>query len=157
MTSNVVVSTFFDARPDDIWLAATRTSTLHFVASPLVYFTPVEPAELPERWEDGDFLCALRLFGIIPIGNQVIGISYPEPEGETRFLRDNGHSSSIKRWDHWVSVTPEGEGTRYQDRLELDAGWRTPIVAAFAKVFYAHRQSRLRKLAAHNFRYEEAA
>lgn len=157
MTSTVIVSTHFDASADDIWSVATTTRLLHFVAAPMVSFTPVEPATLPQRWEDGDYLCALRLFGFLPFGQQVIGISYPEPEGETRFLRDNGHSASIKKWDHWVSVSPEGDGTRYQDKLEIDAGWQTPVVAAFAKAFYTHRQSRLRKLAAHQFSFEDAA
>ncbi|MEM6913962.1 MAG: hypothetical protein AAF511_08285 [Pseudomonadota bacterium] len=157
MTSTVAVTTYFDAPADEIWQKATATSTLHVVAAPMVTFQPVDPPSLPVRWEDGDYLCALRLFGFLPIGQQVIGISYPPPEGETRFLRDNGHSQSIKRWDHWVSVTPEGEGTRYEDRLEIDAGWQTPIVAAFAKAFYTHRQARLRKLAAGGFGNKEAA
>ncbi|MEO1040714.1 MAG: hypothetical protein AAFX52_00345 [Pseudomonadota bacterium] len=157
MTSTVVVTALFDASSDDVWHAATASSTLHHVAAPMVLFEPVNPPSLPARWEDGDYLCALRLFGFLPIGQQVIGISYPPPEGETRFLRDNGHSASIKRWDHWVSVTPEGNGTRYQDRLEIDAGWRTPVVAAFAKAFYTHRQARLRKLVTGGLRKEEAA
>jgi len=157
VSSTITVSTHFDALADDICSAATTRRLLHFVAAPMVSFTPVGPATLPERLEDADYLWALRIFGFLPFGQQVIGISYPEPEGETRFLRDNGHSASIKKWDHWVSVSPLGDGTRYQDKLEIDAGWQTPVVAVFAKAFYTHRQSRLRKLAAHNFSFEDAA
>ena len=157
MTRTIVVTTLIDAGPDVVWREVGTTRLLRFVTSPLISFSPVEPITWPDVWEAGEYLCSMRLFGFLPIGRQVIDISFPPPDGDTRFVRDNGRSASIKRWDHWISISPKGEGTRYEDRLDLDAGWRTPIVAAFAKAFYIHRQARLRKLAARQFSYEEAA
>lgn len=157
MTETVVVTNHFDASPDLVWEHVRTPRLLQQVAAPLIEFKPIDPPVWPERWEVGDYLCAMKFYGVLPIGRQTISISFPEPEGETRFLRDNGHSAMIRKWDHWLSVTPEGNGTRYEDRLTLDAGWRTPFVAAFARVFYRHRQARWQKLIAGEFRQGEAA
>jgi len=37
------------------------------------------------------------------------------------------------------------------DRVHIDAGMLTPLVAAFARLFYAHRQKRWRALAKNGF------
>ena len=93
------------------------------------------------------------LFGFIPLGWQAIVISLPEPRGNTRFVRDNGHSPLIRRWDHWITIEPseDGKRTRYTDTVEVEAGLLTPVIAAFARVFYAHRQRRWRALARTGF------
>jgi hypothetical protein len=96
----------------------------------------------------------MLLFGVIPIGWQTIGIELPgAPTGEYR-LRDNGHGPLIERWDHMIEIAPEGEGTRYTDRVHIEAGLLTPLVAAFARAFYAHRQRRWQRLVARAFRYD---
>jgi len=93
------------------------------------------------------------LFGVIPLGWQAIVITLPEPEGNSRFVRDNGYSLLIRRWDHWITIEPAGDGTctRYTDTVHVDAGLLTPLIAGFAKVFYAHRQRRWRALARRGF------
>jgi hypothetical protein len=56
-------------------------------------------------------------------------------------------------WDHWIEIAPESSGTRYLDRIHLDAGLLTPLIAAFAAIFYNYRQKRWRKLVRSNFAY----
>jgi len=90
-------------------------------------------------------------FGLFPIGEQTIGIEYPLEDGRRRILRDNGHGALIKQWDHWIFVEPDGEGTRYTDRVDVDAGLLTPFVSAFARIFYRHRQRRWRRLVQTDF------
>lgn len=91
------------------------------------------------------------------MGWQVVGIERQPPVGAIRRLRDNGRSLLIQRWDHLITVEPDGSRrTRYTDRIEIEAGWLTPLVWAFAQVFYAHRQRRWRRLAASGFRNEGA-
>lgn len=143
----VVLHTHLEVSPDVVWSWLQRPLTLVDVTKPLMAFDPIDPSVWPERWAQQDYVCSLRLYGAIPLGEQVIAISFPPPEGGKRFIRDNGHSKRIKRWDHVITVEPEGTGTRYEDRLQLDAGALTPAVAVFAKLFYRHRQSRWRKLA----------
>lgn len=152
----IVITTHLDAPSDRIWTEANKIHLLMFVAHPILCFEPVEPAELPDRWEEGEHIFRLRLFGFLPLGNHVVSISRPPAKGGLKFLRDNGYSSWIRRWDHLVTVQADGDGTRYTDRVVLDAGALTPIVAAFAKRFYSHRQRRWRRLVKMNFDYADA-
>ncbi|MFQ6548292.1 SRPBCC family protein [Aestuariibius sp. 2305UL40-4] len=149
----VEVSTHLAATPDRVWDEVRRPALLLHIAAPLVRFEPVDPPTLPEQYAEGDYRMAMRLYGVVPLGEQVISISYPEPQNGTRFIRDNGYSDTIHRWDHLISIAPEGTGTRYADRIEIDAGWRTPALVAFAHLFYRHRQKRWRQLIARDFAY----
>ena len=95
----------------------------------------------------------MRLLGVLPLGWQEIRITRPTPTGETRHLRDAGRGALARRWDHLITVAPAGPGrTRYTDRVEVEAGWLTPAVWAFARLFYAHRQRCWRRLVARGFR-----
>ena len=49
--------------------------------------------------------------------------------------------------NHSIWIEPLGAGRRYTDRIELDAGWLTAIVAGFAALSDRHRQRRWRRLA----------
>ena len=151
MTRRVTLTTYLDAPPDRVWAAANTTSLLRYVAAPLIVFRPRSPSVWPERWADGEYVAAMRFFGVVPVGEQVIAISRPEPRGDVRYLRDDGRGTGIERWDHWITIKPDGAGTSYEDRVEIDAGARTAAVAAFARRFYAHRQGRWRKLVSEDF------
>jgi hypothetical protein len=77
----------------------------------------------------------------------------PEQPAGRYAVRDNGYGPLIKRWDHWIEINAEGTGTRYVDRVHIDAGVLTPLICGFARLFYAHRQRRWRRLVARNFDY----
>lgn len=133
------LTSHFKANPDQVINLVKQSKTLLYVASPLVLFRPVAKS-LPKEWEVGTYWMRLYLFGIIPLGKQAIVISYPSTEPFT--MLDDGHSGLIKKWHHLIEIDADGNGTIYRDQLEIDAGWLTPAVLAFAKVFYRHRQSR---------------
>ncbi|MEO1798482.1 MAG: hypothetical protein AAFR53_15955 [Pseudomonadota bacterium] len=147
----VVLSCFLDAPVDRVWEELHRPGLLLFVARPILGFRPVRPDRFPETWAVGEYVVALRWRGLVPLGRQTISISHPEaPEG-CRALRDNGHSGMIRRWDHLITLEPEGAGTRYTDRVSIEAEVLTWPVAMFARSFYAHRQRRWRALVAAGF------
>ncbi len=127
------------------------SALLHHVAAPLIRFSP-RSAPFPMLWLPGEYRAWMWLFGLIPIGWQAVVISHPPADGDTRFVRDNGYSPLIMRWDHWIAISPHPEGgTHYVDRVEIEAGLLTPLIVAFARIFYAHRQRRWRKLAQTGF------
>jgi len=76
------------------------------------------------------------------VGRQVLGLSFPPADPPQRVLRDNGHGSMVRRWDHRIVLRPDGGRTHYSDQVRLDAGWLTPIILPWARRFYAHRQRR---------------
>lgn len=134
--------------PDWVWNTVKRSDTLHFIARLLIRFSP-EDGAFPEIWSRGDYRATMLLFAILPIGKQTIGIRYPDGE-EGRVLRDDGHGTMIRVWDHWIFIEPAEDDenqTVYTDRVDVDAGLLTLVVAGFARIFYAHRQRRWKKLA----------
>lgn len=152
MAATVELSTTLACSPDEAFARVCTSALVLHVAAPLIRFTPDRRNALPEVWEEGEYRFWMHLFGWIPLGWQAVVISYPEPSGDTRFLRDNGYSPSIERWDHWIAIAPGPDGsTLYTDRVTIEAGWRTPVVAAFARQLYAHRQRRWRALARTGF------
>ena len=152
----VTLETRLDAPADRVWEEVERPRLLLFVSAPMVRFTPVAPTVLPERWDDGPHVVDMRFYGLLPLGRQTIDISRPPARRGVRQLRDAGHGPSIRRWDHWITVEPDGDGTLYRDAVTIEAGRRTAAVAAFAWAFYAHRQRRWQALVRAGFDYGKA-
>ncbi len=148
----VNLSTFLAAEPREVEAHLRTSRLLIYIASPLVKFTPYGATQLPERWEEGTYWVSLRLLGFIPLGKQAVVISYPESPGSF-CLRDNGHGTLIKKWDHQITVDPSETGTLYRDQVTIEAGIFTFFIWAFAQLFYRHRQRRWRKLVASGFSY----
>ncbi|MEM7721975.1 MAG: hypothetical protein AAF376_06345 [Pseudomonadota bacterium] len=149
----IVLSCHLNAPVDRVWVEVQKPDLLVFVASPVLEFRPAVPEQFPEEWEVGDYIVSMRWRGLVPLGRQTISISHPKaPEG-CKQLRDNGHSALIRRWDHLITLEPDGAGTTYTDRVTIDAGALTVPVAMFAQSFYAHRQQRWRQLVDAEFNY----
>jgi hypothetical protein len=140
-----------------VWRAVLRPATFQFIGRPFVKFKPVDKSGFPERWAEGDYWVRMKLFGVMPLGKQRIGISLDESkagEGEYR-LSDDGGSALISKWDHRITVRPlDATRTRYRDEVEIRAGLLTPLVWLFARMFFAHRQRRWQKLVARNFSFD---
>ena len=62
-------------------------------------------------------------------------------------LRSDEKGAGVRSWRHTLRVTPTETGSRLTDRIEIDAGWKTPIFAAWARYMYgARHKPRLRML-----------
>lgn len=152
MAVTVELSTTLDCTPEEAWNRVRTSALLMHVAAPLIRFVPAGGKPFPAIWTPGEYRAWMWLFGVLPIGWQAVVISEPAAEGATRFIRDNGYGPLIRRWDHWITITPgEGGTTHYTDRVHIEAGLLTPLIVAFARLFYAHRQRRWRALAQSGF------
>lgn len=136
----VQLQTWLEAPPAQCIAAVMTPALFRHVAFPVVRFEPVASSGWPARWEPGPFPVRAKLFGWLPLGVQTINISVPDAPAGRFLLRDQGYSASIERWDHLISIEAAEGGTRYVDRVDIQAGWRTPLIWLFARVFYAHRQ-----------------
>ena len=149
----VTLTTRLAASPEKVWDEVQTSRLLEHVAAPLVRFRAVQPAHLPTTWADGAYEVQMLLFGWLPAGRQVIRISRSISD-TTRVLRDDGSGQLATVWDHTIRVEPSSAGgTEYTDVFEVRAGFLTPLVWAFAQIFYRHRQRRWRALVARGFDY----
>ncbi len=139
------------------WVATQLQTTALFrhITAPLLRFAPVH-GPWPAHWPMGDTELRFALFGLLPLGRQTARISV-HPCGIPSawpVLRDNGTGQLMRVWDHRITVhSLPGAPSRtcYTDEVFVRARhlpWvMTPISAAFAWVFYRHRQRRWLKLA----------
>ena len=155
----VELSTTLQAPADQVWRWVQRPALLNWVAAPLVKFRPIQPTTLPDVWADGEYRVSMLLFGVLPMGSQVIRIHREEGlagDRSARSLVDMGEGDLVKAWHHRIRVVPESAGTtHYTDSVVVEAGPLTLFVWMFAQVFYRHRQRRLRDLARGGFKNVE--
>lgn len=149
----ITLSTLLDVSAEDAWSAVRQSQLLEHVAWPLQVFEPVQPPALPAQWSDGRYLVRPRFFGVLPLGTQWIVISTLEQGPDRYRLRDNGNGTLVSRWDHLITIEPvTGNRCRYIDEVEIEAGPLTLPIAAYAQLFYRHRQRRWRGLVASGFK-----
>lgn len=142
---SIALSTHLPASPDEVWEFAMQSATLHHVAAPLLRFEAEGPP-LPRRWREGAWRVQLRGPLGLPLGWQEIRVSFPDAPPPLRRIRDEGCGALTRRWDHLIEIAPDGDGTRYTDTVEIEAGALTPLVALAARGLYAHRQRRWRRM-----------
>ncbi|MBK6579707.1 MAG: hypothetical protein IPG17_26680 [Sandaracinaceae bacterium] len=122
-------------------------------------FRPIQPTTLPNVWADGEVRVSMLLFGVLPIGTQVIRVHREEEqEGEqpARSLVDMGEGDLVKTWHHRVRVVPERAGTTlYTDSVVVEAGPLTLFVWMFARRSTVTGSGRLRALARGGFKNVE--
>jgi len=56
-----------------------------------------------------------------------------------RRMQSSEHGDGVTSWKHTLDVLPEGEGCIWTDRVSIDAGRMTPVLARYARFMYLHR------------------
>ena len=165
----VLLKLVLDCPPDAAWRAIRSPEVFGAVSAPFTVFTSLEPEGFPTLWVPGEHLVKVRAGGLLPIGEQIIGVSFPEPgsphsgtravgysgvgSGEVRLMRDTGRGVGgalglIRRWEHTMAVSDApGARTLYRDQLVFDAGLLTPLLWPVYWAFWQWRAFGLRRLA----------
>ena len=148
-------SVLLPCAPQRCFEAVQTPRLLEYVAKPMLRFVPLAPSTWPVRWESRAYLVAVRFLGLLPIGRQWVNISWRDRSQEFGHfyveLRDDGRGTLMSKWDHLITIEACGEGSRYTDCVEVQAGLLTPLVWLFAWCFYRHRQRRWHKLVVNGF------
>lgn len=132
----------YPVSPDRLWALVTDYDALGTVMRGLMSFDG-----LPNRRaRAGDaFDLRVRLFGILPA--RPYRIELVQFDDDAMILQSRETGMGVRQWAHRITVTPHQGGARLTDRIDIDAGWKTPIVAAFAHHLLRRRHKpRLRLL-----------
>lgn len=136
--------------PDDAWRALRSVAVLRELYGPALSLYRVSGIEADE-WAAGDARFALRLFGVIPLGQQDIVVSFERARsGDVRIFRDSGGAVTgplalLTGWRHRMAVAadPAHPGhTLYRDRVEFHG----PFAAISWPVLWTIWQWRGRRL-----------
>lgn len=99
------------------------------------------------EWHEGETVVGwVFLFGVVPFSRHHLRIASID-DGD-RILRSREHGGLVRQWNHDIEVEPIDDGRcRYTDRIDINAGFFTPVIVAYARSFYLLRQRRWRTLA----------
>lgn len=141
----VTVSRELPAPAHVVWPAVKTPQAFVYVAKGMLRFPAAERIGRP--WKVGDDIRGLTfLLGVIPFSKHRIRVEQIDDESMTMVSDEEG--GIIRTWRHSLTAIPIDERRcHYEDRIEIDAGALTPVVAAFAEVFYRYRQRRWKMLA----------
>ncbi len=100
-----------------------------------------------DEWREGETVVGwVFLFGVVPFSRHHLQIAAIDESARTLSSRE--HGGLLRSWNHDIVVTPVDDAQcAYRDRIEIDAGLFTPLVAVYARWFYRMRQRRWRALA----------
>lgn len=139
------VSTVLNCSAVKAWNEVQNSSLLLHVMRPLARVVPID-RRFPERWREGSMQCKVYMFGIIPFGLHTIELE--KIDEKTHHIQSRERGSLVARWDHLISIKPlDDKRSIYRDTVDIDAGWLTFVVWAWANLLYRHRQRRWRALA----------
>lgn len=150
----ILLKLVLDCTPEAAWRAIRDPKVFAAVSAPVTTFSSLEPGGFPPSWPAGPHPVRVTALGLLPIGEQIIDISFPAREDGVRMMRDSGGAISgplavVRRWQHTMAVAPAPGGrTLYRDRLVFDAGPLTLLLWPVYWAFWQYRASGLRRLAA---------
>ena len=139
----LVETSLFETNQAWIWERLQKLHTLQLIAAPFATFSPIAQGQ-DLIWQEGNtFQFHFKLFGILPLGVHTISIL--RFDQSTWEICSREHNAFVPVWNHRIKLEKRSEDqTVYTDEVEIYAGWKTPIVFAWATLFYKHRQKRWR-------------
>ena len=87
--------------------------------------------------EGETYLVDVTLFGCLKTPGHTMFVE--KLDRSARVLQSREHNRSVTRWDHTLSVQPEGEGCLWTDRVVIGAERGAWATARFARYVYARR------------------
>lgn len=142
----VTVKSRLPANAEQVWELVKKSHTTAYVCKGMIGYK--NAADWPEEWVAGNTVdTELLLLGKLNLGAHQINIVARDEQAKTIHTEES--SASIKRWDHEMRVSNgNNQHCCYQDSIEIDAGLLTPVIVAYANIYYRYRHRRWLKLLA---------
>ena len=131
----VEITAHYPDHPDAVFCSALHFSEMAQAMAGIATYSGL-PEDGPFR-EGDTIIVDVTFWGWFKQKGHAMFIERLDPRARIIQSRESGNG--IRRWDHRLSIQPDGEMTQWTDTVVIDAGWRTPIVARFAAMVYVHR------------------
>ena len=135
-------TSLFPASKETVFRKLQQLETLQMIAKPYATFEPI--GETVSAWAVGSTSAyRFQLFGVIPYGTHTIHILRFDPDG----ISSQERNEHVPVWNHDITLKAvDAKHTRYTDRVEIQAGWKTVFIWLWANAFYTHRHRKWIKL-----------
>ncbi|WP_407494700.1 hypothetical protein [Pseudooceanicola sp. MF1-13] len=142
MPGHVHVVSDYTCSPDDLWAVTKDLDALVEMNAKMVRMEGVPSGDM---YPGQQINAQVSLFGRLP--SQPYGITILEVDDEQRMFRSTEQGSGVKSWNHVGRVEETSHGARLIDDIEIEAGWKTPLIVGWANMMYrARHKPRLRLL-----------
>lgn len=140
----VIKSSLLYGSKEEIFNRLLEVETLQYIATPFARFISLDNDRKP-KWQAGlTFSFYFYLFGFLPFGVHTIRVLSCDIDTGISTREHNRH---VPVWNHRIYLQyVDDKTTRYTDEVEIEAGFKTPLVALWAKAFYTHRQRKWHNL-----------
>lgn len=141
MPTEITVSAHYNQDADAVFGQALNLAELKDAMSGIATYDGLPDGVVKE----GDELTVdVTLWGFVKTKNHVMKVE--SLDIAARILQSREHNPKVARWDHTLSVQPDGDGCIWTDRVVIDAGWNTFGTARFAKYLYTKRHTHRKAL-----------
>jgi len=139
------IDTYLPASAETIWRTLLRRDTFLHVTRGMLGFRGSE--SWPELFGEGTVISTrLLFFHVIPGWKHTLRVVRVDRDTFTLVSKESG--GIVKTWNHRIWLEPQTEdGCQYTDEIDIEAGLFTPLIWAWAQIFYRYRQHRWRRLA----------
>ncbi len=149
----VMLKLVLDCDVDAAWHALRSPAVFREVVAPWLDFDSADAGGFPTRWTPGPHHVDALAFGAIPVGHDIIDLSFDRLPDGVRMVSDTGGGrtglmAALTSWHHRMAVSAAPDGrTLYRDRLEFGAGGLGIAAWYPTWAFWQWRGIRLRQLA----------
>ena len=139
----VRLSHIYDHPTEQVWRVATDLDCLKEAVRGLLSFQGLPSGAIHQ----GQVLdVKVSMFGILPA--QPYRMEVIEFDGSAHRFVSREEGMGVEHWQHSLRIIPHERGAELIDEIEIEAGWRTSMIAAWARYMYKRRHApRLRMLA----------
>jgi len=137
MTTTVHLTHSYPYPARQVWKVTTDLDHLETVTAGLLAFRDL-PSETIYRGQH--IKVQVSLFGKLPY--QPYEMTVTDFDDDNMTFRSNEVGAGVKSWRHSLAVlAQDGGGARIDEQIEVNAGWLTPIFAAWARFMYRKRHA----------------
>ena len=130
----VRLSHIYDHPPQTVWGGATDLECLQEAMRGLITFKGLPSGAIHQ----GQILeVEVSMFGVLPY--QPYRMELLEVDAEAHYVTSNEQGMGVEHWQHSLRILPHERGAELIDEIEIEAGWRTSVVCAWARFMYKRR------------------
>jgi hypothetical protein len=141
MSKPIVLDHTYPVTPDRLFAMICDLDALDAVSRPMVLFDHL-PSGLVRTGQVVDV--AVSVFGVLPSRPYRFRVIKCDPKA--RILRFQEDGFGVNRLIHEAVVTPEGTNARLVDHIDIEAGWKTPVLRVWMWMLFRWRHYKRTRL-----------